>query len=84
VTGCIDLLDDRQNLFNKSELTYFPQHSAWIRLLVGVNILRFNGIVLLVVDNIPVDSETFHRGRVCARAFIGVSVVHMLYECLCN
>ena len=26
--GCIDLLDDRQNLFNKSELTYFPQHST--------------------------------------------------------
>ena len=51
---------------------------------MGVNILRFNGIVLLVVDDIPVDSETFHRGRVCARVFIEVNVVHTLYECLCN
>ena len=31
----------------------------WFRLPVQTNILEFNGVVLLVVDVVHVDSETF-------------------------
>jgi hypothetical protein len=55
---------------------------------VGANILGFNGYVLSEVGDVPIDNELFvvtpsifdpvfkgaHRGRVCMRAFIGVSV----------
>jgi hypothetical protein len=58
---------------------------------VGANFPGFNGVVLSVVGDVPVDSEApvvtssispgfagsvfedAHRGRVCVRAFIGVS-----------
>ena len=58
---------------------------------MGANFSGFNGVVLSVVGDVPVDSEApvvtssispgfagpvfedAHRGRVCVRAFIGVS-----------
>ena len=49
---------------------------------MGANIIGFSSVVLSAVGDVPVDSEAHamtssedtYRGRICIRAFVGVSV----------
>jgi hypothetical protein len=45
---------------------------SWVRLPLGANFLEFNGIVLSVVDDAPVDSETPVVTLSISRRFVGL------------